>query len=56
MGELERLLVHYGCGQFCYNHNDCNNCWFKEYVQYELGKLKSQPPICKSETKLNVIW
>lgn len=54
--ELERLLVYYGCDRFCYNNNNCDNCWFKQHVQYELDRLKSQHPVCKSETKLNVIW
>lgn len=28
----------------------------KQHVQYELDRLKNQHPVCKSETKLNVIW
>ena len=56
MSEIERLLAHYGCDRFCYNSNDCDNCWFKHYVQYEMYRMRSQHPVCKSETKLNVIW
>lgn len=55
MTELERLLALYGCNIHCYNNNDCNNCWFKQHVQYELDRLKSQHPVCESKTKIKVI-
>jgi hypothetical protein len=54
--ELERLLAHYGCDRFCYNSNDCDNCWFKQHVQYEMDRTRSQHPVCKSETKIKAIW
>lgn len=54
--DLERILAKYGCSEFCYNNGCCEGCWFKQYVQYELDRLKSQHPVCKSETKINVIW
>lgn len=53
--ELERLLANYGCDRYCYNNNDCNNCWLKQKIQYELDRLKSQHPVCETKTKLNVI-
>ena len=56
MSEIERLLVYYGCDRFCYNNNNCDNCWFKQHVQYELDRMRMQHPDCKSETKLNIIW
>ena len=55
MSDLERLLAYYGCDKWCYNNNDCNNCWFKLHVQYELERMKYQHPICKSKTKINII-
>lgn len=54
--DLEYLLAYYGCNISCYNNYDCDNCWFKQHVQYELDRMKSQHPICKSETKINVIF
>ena len=56
MADLEYFLTYYGCNIHCYNNNDCNNCWFKQHVQYELDRMRMQHPDCKSETKINVIW
>lgn len=56
MTELERILAKYGCSEFCYNYGCCEGCWFRQHVQYELDRLKSQHPVCKSETKINVLW
>ena len=55
MSEIEHLLAHYGCDRYCYNHNDCDNCWFKQHVQYEMDRMRCRHPVCKSETKINVI-
>ena len=55
MTEVERLLANYGCWMSCYNNNDCNNCWFRQYIQYELDRKRSLRPICEIKTKINVI-
>lgn len=56
MSEIERLLAHYGCDRYCFNNNDCNNCWYKQHVQYELDRMKMQHHDCKTETKIPLIW
>lgn len=38
MTDLERTLAHYGCDRWCFVNHDCENCFFKQYVEFQLEK------------------
>lgn len=48
MTDLEQVLTYYGCDRWCFVNHDYKNCFWKQYVEFQLEKLKS-----KHSTQLN---
>ena len=44
MNDLEQVLARYGCDRLCFVNHDCKNCFWKQYVEFQLEKLKAEQP------------
>lgn len=55
MSDLEYILINNGCDRWCYINHDCDNCWYKKHVQYELDKLQSRYAIYQKPKSLRIL-
>ena len=42
MTDLEQVLAYYGCDRWCFVNHDCKNCFWKQYVEFQLEKLRAE--------------
>ena len=42
MTDLEQVLTYYGCDRWCFVNHDCKNCFWKQYVEFQLEKLRAE--------------